>query len=221
MMLKFATFCFTSILLLSCGRENHARMDQFDLLEQSANAEPIKHFNVKLNCDSIQIDHPYFGGHPFSKLMQHLLKKDTLGPFCLGQRNVRIRYQVLWATDKLLSMNQEVWLDCPMSEGPRKTIVNYLFTLQDKQISKLELEGSPGLLQDIQVALRKRETPYCSAPKIEEVFPIIKAGRVEVTPHYASSLCDTTFKRKGIHREDLRIISNKTFLSLNQNNNKK
>jgi hypothetical protein len=221
MMLKFATFCLLSILLLSCGRDNHARMDQFDLLEQSANAEPIKHFNLKLKCDSIQIEHPYFGGHPFSKLMQHLLKKDTLGAFGVGQRNVRIRYQVLWATDKVLSMNQEVWLDCPMSEGPRKTIVNYLFTLQDKQISKLELEGSPGLLQDIQVALRKRETPYCSAPKIEEVFPIIKAGRVEVTPHYASSLCDTTFKRKGIHREDLRIISNKTFLSLNQNNNKK
>ena len=221
MMLKFATFCLLSIALLSCGRENHARMDQFDLLEQSANAEPIKHYNVKLNCDSIQIEHPNFGGHPFSKLMQHLLKKDTLGAFCVGQRNVRIRYQVLWATDKVLSMNQEVWLDCPMTEGPRKTIVNYLFTLQDKQISKLELEGSPGLLQDIQAALRKRETPYCSAPKIEEVFPIIKAGRVEVTPHYASSLCDTTFKRKGIHREDLRIISNKTFLSLNQNNNKK
>jgi hypothetical protein len=221
MMLKVATFLLLVLALLSCGRDNHARMDQFDLLEQSAKAEPIKHFNIKLNCDSIQIEHPYFGGHPFSKLMQHLLKKDTLGAFCVGQRNVRIRYQVLWATDKVLSMNQEVWLDCPMSEGPRKTIVNYLFTLQGKQISKLELEGSPGLLQDIQVALRKRETPYCSAPKIEEVFPIIKAGRVEVTPHYASSLCDTTFKRKGIHREDLRIISNKTFLSLNQNNNKK
>ncbi|MEY3075634.1 MAG: hypothetical protein RJB25_1277, partial [Bacteroidota bacterium] len=127
----------------------------------------------------------------------------------------------LWATDKVLSMNQEVWLDCPMSDGARKTVVNYLFTLQDQQISKLELEGSPGLLQAIQSGLRKRETPYCSAPKIEEVFPIIKSGRVEVTPHYASSLCDTTFKRKGIHREDLRIISNKSFLSLNLNHNSK
>ena len=72
-----------------------------------------------------------------------------------------------------------------------------------------------------EAGLRKRQTPYCSAPKIEEVFPIVKSGRVEVTPHYASSLCDTTFKRKGIHREDLRIISNKSFLSLNLNNNTK
>jgi len=221
MIIKVGSFLLLSLLLFACGRENRPRMDQFELLEQSATAEPIKHFNIKLNCDSIQIEYPYFGGHSFSKLMQHLVKKDTLGAFCVGQRSVRIRYKVLWATNKVLSMNQEVWLDCPMSEGPRKTIINYLFTLQDKQISKLELEGSPGLLQDIQVALRKRQTPYCSAPKIEEVFPIIKSGRIEVTPHYASSLCDTTFKRKGIRREDLRIISNKSFLSLNLNNNTK
>jgi hypothetical protein len=221
MIIKVGSFLLLSLLLLACGRENRPRMDQFELLEQSATAEPIKHFNIKLNCDSIQIEYPYFGGHSFSKLMHHLVKKDTLGAFCVGQRSVRIRYKVLWATNKVLSMNQEVWLDCPMSEGPRKTIINYLFTLQDKQISKLELEGSPGLLQDIEVALRKRQTPYCSAPKIEEVFPIIKSGRIEVTPHYASSLCDTTFKRKGIRREDLRIISNKSFLSLNLNNNKK
>jgi hypothetical protein len=219
MILKVATFLLLVLALLSCGRENHARMDQFDLLEQSAKSEPIKHFNIKLKCDSIQIVYPHFGGHPFSKLMQQLIKTDTLGVFCVGQRSVRIRYQVLWATDKVLSLNQEVWMDCPMSEGKRKTVVNYLFTLQNKQVSKLALEGSPGLLQDIQSALRKRETPYCSAPKIEEVFPIIKSGRIEVTPHYASSLCDTTFKRKGIRREDLRIISNKTFLSLNLNNN--
>lgn len=221
MIIKVGSFLLLSLLLFACGRENRPRMDQFELLEQSATAEPIKHFNIKLNCDSIQIEYPYFGGHSFSKLMQHLVKKDTLGAFCVGQRSVHIRYKVLWATNKVLSMNQEVWLDCPMSEGPRKTIINYLFTLQDKQISKLELESSPGLLQDIQVALRKRQTPYCSAPKIEEVFPIIKSGRIEVTPHYASSLCDTTFKRKGIRREDLRIISNKSFLSLNLNNNKK
>lgn len=221
MMLKVVFYCFLSLVFFSCGRENHARMDQFDLLEQSANAEPIKHYNKHLSLDSIQIDFPHFGGHPFSKLMQHLLKKDTLGAFCVGQRDVQIHYKVLWATEKVLSMNQEVWLDCPMSDGIRKTVVNYLFTLEGKQISRLFLEGSPGLLQTIQVGLRKRQTPYCSAQKIEEVFPIIKAGRVEVTPHYASSLCDTTFKRKGIHREDLRIISNKTFLSLNLNNNTK
>ena len=203
-----------SALLFACGRENRSRMDQFDLLEQSAKAEPIKHFNVKLNRDSIQISYPSFGGHPFSKLMQHLLKKDTLGAFCVGQRSVRIRYQVLWATDKVLSMNQEVWLDCPMSDGTRKTVVNYLFTLQDQQISKLELEGSPGLLQAIQSGLRKRETPYCSAPKIEEVFPIVHKGRIEVTPHYASSLCDTTFVRASISRTDLRITRNQSFLLL-------
>lgn len=214
MMLKFATFCLLSIVLLSCGRENHARMDQFDLLEQSANAEPIKHYNKHLVLDSIQIDYPHFGGHPFSLLMQHLVKKDTLGAFCVGQRSVRINYKVLWATDKVLSLAQEVWMDCPMSEGIRKTEVSYLFTLEGKKISSLLLEGSPGLLQDIQVALRKRETPYCSAPKIEEVFPIIKSGSLEVTPHYASSLCDTTFKRKGISRTDLRLSSNKLFLVL-------
>jgi hypothetical protein len=221
MIFKVATFLMLALALLSCGRENRARMDQFDLLEQSASAEPIKHYNKKLQLDSIQIVFPHFGGHPFSKLMQQLLKKDTLGAFCVGQRSVHIDYKVLWATDKVLSLNQEVWLDCPMSEGTRKTVVNYLFTLQGDQISRLMLEGSPGLLQTIQVGLRKRQTPYCSAPKIEEVFPVIKAGSVEVTPHYASSLCDTTFKRKGIHREDLRIISNKTFLSLNLNNNTK
>ena len=221
MILKVATSLCLGLALLSCGRENHARMDQFDLLEQSANAEPIKHYNKHLALDSIQIDFPYFGGHPFSKLMQHLIKKDTLGAFCVGQRNVHIDYKVLWATEKVLSMNQEIWLDCPMSEGTRKTVVNYLFTLKGDQISRLLLEGSPGLIQTIQVGLRKRQTPYCSAPKIEEVFPIIKYGRVEVTPHYASSLCDTTFRRKGIHREDLRIISNKSFLSLNLNKNTK
>lgn len=215
MILKVGSFLLLSLVLFACGRENRARTDQFDLLEQSASAEPIKHFNIKLNCDSIQISYPYFGGHSFSKLMQHLIKKDTLGAFCVGQRRVRIRYQVLWATDKVLSMNQEVWLDCPMAEGTRKTVVNYLFTREGNQISRLFLEGSPGLLQAIQAGLRKRQTTYCSAPKIEEVFPVINGGCVEVTPHYASSLCDTTFKRKGIHREDLRIISNKSFLSLN------
>jgi hypothetical protein len=221
MISKVGSFLLLSIMLFACGRENRARMDQFDLLEQSANAEPIKHYLQHLQLDSIQIKYPHFGGHPFTKLMQHLLKKDTLGAFCVGQRNVRIHYKVLWATDKVLSMNQEVWLDCPMSEGTRKTVVNYLFTREGNQISRLFLEGSPGLLQTIQAGLRKRQTPYCSAPKIEEVFPIVKSGCVEVTPHYASSLCDTTFKRKGIHREDLRIISNKSFLSLNLNNNTK
>lgn len=221
MISKVGSFLLLSLLLFACGRENRARMDQFDLLEQSATSEPIKHYKQKLQLDSIQIDYPHFGGHPFTKLMQHLLKKDTLGAFCVGQRNVRIHYKVLWATDKVLSLNQEVWLDCPMSEGTRKTVVNYLFTREGNQISRLFLEGSPGLLQTIQAGLRKRQTPYCSAPKIEEVFPIVKSGRVEVTPHYASSLCDTTFKRKGIHREDLRIISNKSFLSLNLNNNTK
>jgi hypothetical protein len=221
MISKVGTFLLLSLLLFACGRENRARMDQFDLLEQSATAEPIKHEQQKLQLDSIQIAYPHFGGHPFTKLMQHLLKKDTLGAFCVGQRNVRIHYNVLWATDKVLSLNQEVWLDCPMSEGARKTVVNYLFTREGNQISRLFLEGSPGLLQTVQAGLRKRQTPYCSAPKIEEVFPIVKSGRVEVTPHYASSLCDTTFKRKGIHREDLRIISNKSFLSLNLNNNTK
>ena len=213
-MFKFATFCLLSIVLLSCGRENHARMDLFDLLEQSANAEPIKHYNKHLVLDSIQIDFPHFGGHPFSELMQHLLKKDTLGAFCVGQRSVRINYKVLWATDKVLSLAQEVWMDCPMNEGVRKTKVNFLFTRQEKQISRVLLEGSPGLLQEIQVALRKRQAPYCSVPKIEEVFPFIKSGRIHVTPHYASSLCDTTFERKGISRTDLRLSSNQLFLVL-------
>jgi hypothetical protein len=221
MIFKVATFLLLVLVLLSCGRENHARIDQFDLLEQSATSEPIKHYNKSIQLDSIQIVYPHFGGHPFSRLMQQLIKTDTLGVFCVGQRSVRIHYQVLWATDKVLSINQEVWMDCPMSEGKRKTVINYLFTLQKNQISRLQLEGSPGLLQDIQTALRKRETPYCSAPKIEEVFPIVKSGRIEVTPHYASSLCDTTFRRKGIRREDLRIISNKSFLYLNLNNNTK
>jgi hypothetical protein len=221
MILKVATFLLLVLVLLSCGRENRARIDQFDLLEQSATSEPIKHYNKSIQLDSIQIVYPHFGGHPFSRLMQQLIKTDTLGVFCVGQRSVRIHYQVLWATDKVLSINQEVWMDCPMSEGKRKTVINYLFTLQKNQISRLQLEGSPGLLQDIQTALRKRETPYCSAPKIEEVFPIVKSGRIEVTPHYASSLCDTTFRRKGIRREDLRIISNKSFLYLNLNNNTK
>lgn len=221
MIFKVATFLLLVLVLLSCGRENRARIDQFDLLEQSATSEPIKHYNKSIQLDSIQIVYPHFGGHPFSRLMQQLIKTDTLGVFCVGQRSVRIHYQVLWATDKVLSINQEVWMDCPMSEGKRKTVINYLFTLQKNQISRLQLEGSPGLLQDIQTALRKRETPYCSAPKIEEVFPIVKSGRIEVTPHYASSLCDTTFRRKGIRREDLRIISNKSFLYLNLNNNTK
>ena len=215
MISKVGSFLLLSLILFACGRENRARMDQFDLLEQSAKSEPIKHYRKKLQLDSLQIDYPYFGGHPFSKLMQHLIKKDTLGAFCVGQRNVHVDYKVLWATDKVLSLDQQIWLDCPMSEGTRKTVVNYLFTLEDKQISRLFLEGSPGLLQTVQAGLRKRQTPYCSAPKIEELFPSIKSGRGEGTPHYASSLCDTTFKRKGIHREDLRIISNQTFLSLN------
>ena len=132
----------------------------------------------------------------------------------MGQKAVQIKYKVLWATDKVLSLQQEVWMDCPMADGKRKAVLQFLFTLNDKQINKLQLEGSPGLLQDIKNGLRKRETPYCSAPKIEEVFPIIRSGRLEVTPHYASSLCDTTFKRKGISRTDLRLISNKLFLKL-------
>ena len=88
--------------------------------------------------------------------MQHLLKKDTLGAFCVGQRSVHINYKVLWATDKVLSLNQEVWLDCPMSEGTRKTVVNYLFTRKGNQISRLFLEGSPGLLQTIDWSVPRR-----------------------------------------------------------------
>lgn len=213
-MFKTGTFLFLIFVLLGCGNDNTARTGQFDLLEQSASSEPIKHFQRNFTLGNIQIEYPHFGGHPFSKLMQQLLKTDTLGSFCVEQRSVRIRYNVLWATDKVLSMDQEVWMDCPMSEGARKTTINLLFTLKGKQISKLALEGSPGFLQDIRVALRKRNTPYCSAVKIEEVFPIIKAGRVEVTPHYASSLCDTTFVRKDITRSDLRLTSNQLFMVL-------
>jgi hypothetical protein len=213
-MVKIGFYSAFVVLLLSCGRENPERMNQFDLLEQSAHSEPIKHFRKSIELENIQIEFPHFGGHPFSKLMQHLLKKDTLGAFCVGQRSVRIRYSVLWVTDKVLSMDQEVWMDCPMNEGIRKTKVNFLFTRQEKQISRVLLEGSPGLLQEIQAALRKRQAPYCSVPKIEEVFPIIKSGSIQVTPHYASSLCDTTFKRKGISRTDLRLSSNQLFLML-------
>ena len=213
-MVKIGFYSAFVVLLMSCGRENPERMNQFDLLEQSAHSEPIKHFRKSIERENIQIEFPHFGGHPFSKLMQHLLKKDTLGAFCIGQRSVRIRYSVMWATDKVLSMDQEVWMDCPMNEGVRKTKVNFLFTRQEKQISRVLLEGSPGLLQEIQVALRKRQAPYCSVPKIEEVFPFIKSGRIHVTPHYASSLCDTTFERKGISRTDLRLSSNKLFLVL-------
>ena len=125
-MVKIGFYIAFVVLLLSCGRENPERMNQFDLLEQSAHGH-------------IQIEFPHFGGHPFSKLMQHLLKKDTLGAFCVGQRSVRIRYSVLWATDKVLSMDQEVWMDCPMNEGIRKTKVNFLFTRQEKQISRVLL----------------------------------------------------------------------------------
>jgi hypothetical protein len=214
MIVKIGLYIVFVGLLFSCGGENPARINQFDLLEKSANSEPIKHFQKSIELENIQIEFPHFGGHPFSKLMHHLVKKDTLGVFCVGQRSVRIRYKVLWATDKVLSMDQEVWMDCPMNEGLRKTVVNLLFTRQDKQISSVLLEGSPGLLQEIQVALRKRQAPYCSVPKIEEVFPIIKSGSIHVTPHYASALCDTTFKRKGISRTDLRLSSNKLFLVL-------
>ena len=208
------TCLFGILIVLACGRENNARNSQFDLLEQSASAEPIKHFAVTLQRENLSLTYINFGGHPFSQLMQHLIKLDTLGVFCVGQKAVQIKYKVLWATDKVLSLQQEVWMDCPMADGKRKAVLQFLFTLNDKQINKLQLEGSPGLLQDIKNGLRKRETPYCSAPKIEEVFPIIRSGRLEVTPHYASSLCDTTFKRKGISRTDLRLISNKLFLKL-------
>ena len=213
-MLRLFGFIVLLNVLLACGRENAARNTQFDLLEQSANAEPIKYFPRTLQRENMSLTYVYFGGHAFSQLMQHLVKRDTLGVFCVGQKDVKIKYNVLWATDKVLSLEQEVWMDCPMADGKRKAVLQFLFTIQDKRIYQLHLEGSPGLLQDIKNGLRKRETPYCSAPKIEEVFPVIRAGRLEVTPHYASSLCDTTFKRKGISRTDLRLISNKLFLKL-------
>ena len=213
-MLRFVFILSVGTIFFSCGRENPIRNSQFDILEKSSNSEPIKNNEIQIIRENLALTYPNFGGHPFSKLMQHLIKLDTIGVFCVGQQKIKIKYKVFWATDKVLSMDQEIWMDCPMAEGPRKTTVYYLFTRQGKQINRLFLEGSPGLLQDIRVALRKRKAPYCSAPKIEEVFPVLRAGRVEVTPHFASSLCDTTFRRKGISRTDLRIRSNQSFLKL-------
>lgn len=213
-MVRLLSFLLLISILFACGRENKIRTSQFDILEQSADNEPIKQYQVHLKVDNIDLIYPNFGGHPFSKLMQHLIKLDTIGVFCVGQQKIKINYKVLWATDKVLSMDQEIWMDCPMAEGQRKTTVHFLFSRQGKQVNRLFLEGSPGLLQEIRVALRKRSAPYCSPPKIEEVFPVLRSGRVEVTPHYASSLCDTTFRRKGISRTDLRIRSNQSFLKL-------
>lgn len=213
-MLRFVFILLIGTIFFSCGRENPIRNSQFDILEKSADQIPVKNTPTHLTIENIGLTYPNFGGHPFSKLMQHLIKLDTIGVFCVGQQKIKIKYKVLWATDHVLSMDQEILMDCPMAEGQRKTTVYYLFTRQGKQINRLFLEGSPGLLQDIRVALRKRNAPYCSAPKIEEVFPVLRSGRVEVTPHYASSLCDTTFRRKGISRTDLRIRSNQSFLKL-------
>jgi hypothetical protein len=101
-----------------------------------------------------------------------------------------------------------------MSQGKRSTTITHLYTLLNDTIYKLDLEGSPSVIQEIQVALKKRKAPYCSPPKIEEVFPVIRKGRVEITPHYGSALCDTTFKRSSISRKDLRLIRNQVFLVL-------
>lgn len=201
-------------VLASCGHENPARLTQFDLLEKSAKAKPLKQTVGHLQTANIQIAYPQFGKHPFSQLMKHLLLLDTTGVFCIGQQSIDITYQVRWATENVLSLCQEVVLDCPISQGKRKTTIEHLYTFVNDTIYKLNLEGSPTLLQEIQVALKKRTAPYCSPPKIEEVFPVIHRGHLEVTPHYASALCDTTFTRSTIQRKDLRLIGNKVFLVL-------
>lgn len=201
-------------ILASCGHENAARLTQFDLLEHSAKAKPLVQTAGFLQTTTIQITYPQFGKHPFSQLMRHLLLLDTTGVYCVGQRSLDIHYQVRWATKNVLSLRQDVVLDCPMSQGKRKTTIEHLYTLLNDTIYKLELEGSPTLLQEIQVALKKRTAPYCSPPKIEEVFPIIHKGHLEVTPHYGSSLCDTTFKRFQISRKDMRLTGIRVFLPL-------
>ncbi len=202
------------IILVSCGHENPARLTQFDLLEKSAKSKPLAQTHGHLQTANIRITYPKFGQHPFNELMGHLLMLDTTGVYCVEQRSLVISYQVRWATKNVLSLRQEVVLDCPMSQGKRKTTIEHLYTFLNDTIYKLELEGSPALLQEIQVALKKRTAPYCSPPKIEEVFPVIHRGRLEVTPHYGSTLCDTTFRRSTIQRKDLRIIRNRVFLAL-------
>lgn len=214
--MRYKCFLLFSILILlvACGHENQQRSSQFDLLEECATKAQLKYQDQELKDSTISIGYPDFNDHPFAKLMAHLIMLDTTGVFCIEQRQIKINYKVLWATDQVLSLRQEIWMDCPMSEMPRSTVQNWLFTRKGKRISRLLLEGSPGLLQELNSALRKRKAPYCSAPKIEEVFPIIHKGRIEVTPHYASSLCDTTFVRPSISRTDLRITRNQSFLVL-------
>lgn len=214
---KNAAFFFIALVLLaSCGHENPVRQTQFDILESASATQATLPFATKnIALENLKVSYPGFGNHPFSKLMKLLVTKDTAGVFCVGQRSVKVVYQVRWATKNVLSLKQNVYLDCPMSNGLRSTSIEHLYTLHHDTIFKLDLEGSPSLLQEIQSALRKRKAPYCSAPKIEEVFPIINKGRLEVTPHYASALCDTTFIRKPIARKDLRLIRNRVFLVLN------
>ncbi len=214
MTIKLLSLFVLSSLLLACGHENTARTSQFDVLEQSAQQKALPYKSQQLDAGPIQIKYPNFGTHPFSKLLQQLLMSDTAGVFCVGQRSANIRYQTLWATKNVLSMQQEIVLDCPMSQGKRSTTITHLYTLLNDTIYKLDLEGSPSVIQEIQVALKKRQAPYCSPPKIEEVFPYIRKGRVEITPHYGSALCDTTFKRSSISRKDLRLIRNQVFLVL-------
>lgn len=213
---NWSFFCgiLAIFVLAGCGHENPARLTQFDLLENCAKAKPLKQTVGHLQTTNIQITYPQFGKHPFSQLMSHLLLLDTTGVYCVGQRALDITYQVRWATKNVLSLRQEVLLDCPMSQGKRKTTIEHLYTLLNDTIYKLNVEGSPTLLQEIQVALKKRTAPYCSPPKIEEVFPVIHRGHIEVTPHYASALCDTTFRRTTIQRKDLRLTGNKVFLVL-------
>lgn len=213
-MFKITLIAILSCLIFACGRENKLRNTQFDILEKSATAKQIKYDYVDLNKEITSVNYPNFGTHPFSRVMEKLIKLDTTGVFCIEQRQVKIQYKVLWATENVLSLDQEVWMDCPMSQMPRKTIIHLLFTRRENQIARLQIEGSKGLLQEINTALRKRRAPYCSAPKIEKVIPVVRRGRIEVTPHYASSLCDTTFCRKGILRTDLRITKNQRFLDL-------
>ncbi len=214
-MFKFTLIAILCSLIFACGRENKIRNTQFDILEKSATAKQIKYSYLDINGAITSINYPNFGTHPFSRVMDKLIKLDTTGVFCIEQRQVKIQYKVLWATENVLSLDQEVWMDCPMSQMPRKTVIHLLFTRRENQIARIQLQGSIGLLKEINAALRKRRAPYCSAPKIEEVIPIVRGGRIEVTPHYASSLCDTTFCRKGIVRSDLRITKNQRFIDLN------
>ena len=200
--------------LAACGHENTARQHQFDLLENCTKSKPIHYKTGHLQTTDIQISYPKFGASPFKHLIGHLIMLDTTGVYCVGQKSLRINYFVRWATKNVLSMRQEILLDCPMSQGKRKTIVEHLYTFQNDTIYKLNIEGSPTLLQEIQLALKKRTAPYCSPPKIEEVFPVIHKGHLEVTPHYGSSLCDTTFKRFPIRRKDMRLTDIRVFLAL-------